>query len=222
LSLSVINLGYFLIGVFLFLIIKFVDRLDYFQDTELIQHRIAKVWNFIFGLGCILVLINGFFTLVQVFVAVHVIDYLEIVPLILFIVVIPIFLMDSFKAPTKNYLLALGLGTAIASIGFVMGLILAFVGVENLVGQYVRYINYILLIPFLLTSIIGVVIGTVIYYGYLKTKKEKWNDALWDISEIHDKLNNKYLLLGLSIVVFFEIFFQWQSMSLLSLFIQVI
>ncbi|MHA1144627.1 MAG: hypothetical protein ACTSRW_07815 [Candidatus Helarchaeota archaeon] len=221
-SLSVINLGYFLIGVFLFLIIKFVDRLDYFQDTELIQHRIAKVWNFIFGLGCILVLINGFFTLVQVFVAVHVIDYLEIVPLILFIVVIPIFLMDSFKAPTKNYLLALGLGTAIASIGFVMGLILAFVGVENLVGQYVRYINYILLIPFLLTSIIGVVIGTVIYYGYLKTKKEKWNDALWDISEIHDKLNNKYLLLGLSIVVFFEIFFQWQSMSLLSLFIQVI
>ncbi|TFF90845.1 MAG: hypothetical protein EU548_00900, partial [Promethearchaeota archaeon] len=149
-SLSVINLGYFLYGVFIFISIKFVDRFEYFEKGNMSFHKISKVWNFIFGLASILVAINGIFSIIQIYSMTSVIDYRNIVPTILLFITAILFLSDSFKRPSANYLIALSLGLIISIIGFLITLFMSLIGPENIFGHHITYINYIVLIPFLL------------------------------------------------------------------------
>ncbi|MHC1592050.1 MAG: hypothetical protein ACXQS8_08180 [Candidatus Helarchaeales archaeon] len=218
-SLSVVNLGYFLIGVFLFLLMKFVDRFDYFQEECKWQIKIARVWNYIFGLISVLLVINGFFTLIQIYSFTGILDYMEVVPLTIMIISIPIFLSDSFRKPSKNYLISLGIGTAIGAIGLALGLILAGIGFERLMGHYQIYASYLYLIPLVIFSMLGVLISVIFYHSFLKPRMEQWNEELFDLDRIWKLLNNKYLLLMLSIITFVEIYFQWNSLSILSIFI---
>lgn len=219
-SLSVINLGYFLIGAFIFLCLKFIDRFEYFEKENLHMHRIARIWNFIFGMGCILVGINGIFSIIETFGAVQVIDYRHVLPTILLFVCAGIFLSDSFKKPSKNYLIAIGLGVLISAIGFLVSFIFNFLGPENILGRHVMAIGYLSLIPFFIAVIIGVVAGWLIHAYYLSPKHSEWNEPLWDQVKIWKVINNQYFLIGLCILIYFEIFFQWHSTSLVSLFFQ--
>jgi len=219
-ALGVVNLHYFLVGVFFFLFIKFVDRFKYFEDDELVSHDMAKVWNFIFGAGLIFVGINGIFALVTIYSTVQVVDYRNLMSTILIFTASGIFLSDSLKNPSKNYLIALGIGCLISAIGAIIPFIIASIGPDVVFGQHVLYINYILLIPFIISIMIGFVVALVIFHKRLKPRREEWNKPIWDKTRAWNVINNQMLLLALSIIVFIEVFFQWHSSSLLSLFFQ--
>ncbi|MBD3228074.1 MAG: hypothetical protein GF329_07780 [Candidatus Lokiarchaeota archaeon] len=219
-SLSVVNLGYFLYGVFIFLSLKFIDRFEYFEKANLFLRKVSRAWNFIFGMGIILVSINGIFSIIEVYSMTSVIDYRNILPTILMLISSIIFLSDSFKKPTANYLISLGMGFAIAFIGFLISLIISLIGPENIFGHHILFINYILLIPVLLSILIGIAVALAVYYLYLKKKTIKWNNILWDISGCWKVINNQFFLLIICIIVFFEIFFQFHSTSIISLFFQ--
>ena len=219
-SLGVINLCYFLVGVFVFLIMKFIVSFDYFAKEDLPTHKIAQVWHFGFGILCILVGINGIFAMIQIKGAVGVLDYRHILPTIMLFLSAVIFLSDSFKNPSKNYLVAVGIGVIISCVGFFITLILGWIGPENVFGTHITYINYILLIPFIAAAGAGILVSIVLYYRYFKRKKEAWNDPLWDKSNLWSIINNRYFLLAFSIIMYFEIWFQWHSTSLISLLTQ--
>jgi hypothetical protein len=220
-SLGVMNLYYFLVGVFVFLIMKFIVSFDYFAKENLPTHKIAKVWHFIFGILCILVGVNGIFAMVQIKAAVGVFDYRHVLPTIMLFLSAVIFLSDSFKNPSKNYLVALGIGVIISIVGFFITLILVWLGPENVFGTHITYINYLLLIPFIAASSIGMLVGLLLYYRYFKRRREAWNESLWDKSRIWSILNNQYFILAFCIIMYFEIWFQWHSTSLIALLIEI-
>jgi len=197
-----------------------VDRFKYFEEDELVSHKISTVWNFIFGSALILVGINGIFAIIQIYYTVQVLDYRNLMPTILIFITSGIFLSDSFKNPTKNYLIALGIGCLISVIGAIIPFIITSIGPEIVFGQHLLYINYFLLVPFIVAIIIGFFVGFILYYKRLKPRREDGNKPLWDKTRIWNIINNQYLLLTLTIIIFFEIFFQWHSSSLLSLFFQ--
>ncbi|NHI93354.1 MAG: hypothetical protein EAX96_12785 [Candidatus Lokiarchaeota archaeon] len=219
-SLGVANLHYFLIGVFIFMMIKFVDRFKYFEDDQLFSQQIAKVWNFIFGSSCIIMGINGLFAITQIAFSVQIIDYRNLFPTILLFISSGIFLSDSFKNPTKNYLVSLGIGVLISTFGALIPFFIALIGPDVVFGVHITYINYILLIPFLITVMVAIGVGMLIYFKLLKPRHAEWNEQLWDKSKIWNLVNNRFLLLTFSLIIFFEILFQWHSTSLLSLFFQ--
>lgn len=218
-SLGVFNLGYFLYGVFIFLGIKFIDRFEYFEKAPLYMHKVTKVWNFIFGMACILVGINGIFSIIQIYSMIGVFDYRNALPTLFLFISAALFLSDSFKKPTKNYLISLGIGLIISIIGFLISLIITLIGPENVFGYHITFINYILLIPAFLSIIVGIIVANLVHHFYLKQKSE-WDNPLWDITRIWKILNNQFFLLVFSIIVFIEIFFQFHSTSIISLFFQ--
>jgi len=219
-SLSVVNLGYFLYGVFIFLSIKFVDQFEYFQKENLFLQKVSRVWNLIFGLGCIIVGINGIFSFIQIYNMTGVFDYQSSIPTFLIFISAVLFLSDSFRKPSGNYLIALGIGFIPSLIGFLISLIIMMIGPENIFGYHVIFINYILLIPVFLSILIGMIAAILVHKYLLKRKYSKWNTPLWDKSNIWKVMNNQFFLLVLCIVTFLEIFFQFHSTSIISLFFQ--
>jgi hypothetical protein len=220
-ALGIINLHYFLVGAFAFIFMKFITNFDYFAKDNLFTNQMAKVWHFIFGLICILVGINGIFAIVQIHSMTGVIDYRHVLPTFLFFICVPIFLSDSLKNPSKNYLLALAIGVIISTVGILTSLIIGLIGPENLFGTHILFVNYILLIPILGGTGLGIIIGLLLYYLWFKRKWVTRNELLWDKSNLWALLNNQYLLLALSIIMFFECWFQWHSTSLISLLVQI-
>ena len=219
-SLGVVNMHYFLIGTFIFMLMKFVDRFKYFEEGEIYSGNFIKVWNFIYGSLLILIGINGIFAVAQIFSSAQILDYRNLFPTILTFVSSGIFLSDSFKNPTKNYLVALGIGVLISTIAALIMLIITLIGPEIIFGINITYINYLLLIPFLITVMAAIPVCILIYYKKLKPNRMDWNEPMWDKSKSWNMLNNQFLLLALSIILFFEILFQWHSTSLISLFFQ--
>ena len=128
-------------------------------------------------------------------------------------------MLDSLYKPTKNQLIALLIGTGITAIGYIIGGILTFIGLENIFGQYIRYTGYWLLIPSLITAIIAIVVAPIIYYKVLKPRKEAWNESMWNLERMYKIVNGKTFLIVLTILVFIEAMFQWTTSSLILLFI---
>ncbi len=219
-ALGILNLQYFLVGAFAFMLMKFITNFDYFAKEDLFTNKMARVWHFIFGIICILVGINGIFAIAQIKMMTGVLDYRHVLPTLIFFISAPIFLSDSLKNPTKNYLVALGIGVIISTVGFLITLIMGLIGPENIFGTHITFVNYILLIPALGGTGFGIIVGLLLYYLWLKRKRQTWNEPLWDKSNLWSLLNNQYLLLTLSILMFFELWFQWHSTSLLTLFVQ--
>ena len=219
-SLGVVNLHYFLIGTFIFMAMKLVDRFKYFEEGEIYSSGFIKVWNFIYGSALILIGINGIFAITQIFNSVQVFDYRNLFPTILTFIASGIFLSDSFKNPTKNYLVALGIGDLISTITAIIMLIITLIGPEIIFGTNIMYINYFLLIPFLIAVMVAIPVSILIYYIKLKPNRTEWNEPIWDKTKAWNVVNNQFLLLTLTIILFFEILFQWHSTSLLSLFFQ--
>ncbi|MHA1785185.1 MAG: hypothetical protein ACTSVE_08305 [Candidatus Helarchaeota archaeon] len=218
-SLWYINIGYFLIGAFFLLSIKIIDNLDYFKKESMYSTNIATVFNYIIGFIFILVASYGFVEIAEVYRVSGSFDYLPILPMILLFTTGTTLMLDSLYKPTKNQLIALLIGTGITAIGYIIGGILTFIGLENIFGQYIRYTGYWLLIPSLITAIIAIVVAPIIYYKVLKPRKEAWNESMWNLERMYKIVNGKTFLIVLTILVFIEAMFQWTTSSLILLFI---
>ncbi|HUX98486.1 MAG TPA: hypothetical protein VMV49_02915 [Candidatus Deferrimicrobium sp.] len=201
---GVINYGYFLYGIFLFFMWRLFHLLSYFKRTPYPVPGRSSVWFFIFGSGYLLVLINIFqnanFT--------YGFDYLIIIPAVLIILALINLIGESFVAPTKNYLIALGLGVLIGTITLICTRLIFTGGISS----------YLQLIPFLLGLLVGGIAGLVIYKFLLKPHYPNWNTTLWHLHKFWDIFNHSAFLVLIAILAFIEATLQLKSTSLFYFF----
>lgn len=205
---ATVNYGYFLFGIFIFFTWRLLHLINYFKRTPYPVPGRSSLWFFIFGSIYILVLINTF----QNIDLAYGFDYLTLVPSILIVLAIINFWGESFIAPTKNYLIALGLG--------------ALVGTATLMISYYAFLSagipylssYFELIPILLGLLIGAIAGIIIYSYVLKARKPDWNTPLWHLNKFWDLVNHSSFLLAIMIFAVIEATLQLHSNSLFLLF----
>jgi hypothetical protein len=201
---GVINYGYFLYGIFLFFMWRLFHLLDYFKRTPYPVPGRSSVWFFIFGSGYLLVLINIF----QNANSTYGFDYLIIIPSVLIILALINLIGESFVAPTKNYLIALGLGVLIGTITLICTRFIFIGGISS----------YLQLIPFLLGLLVGGIGGLVIYKLLLKPHYSNWNTPLWHLNKFWDIFNHSAFLIIIGIIAFIEATLQLKSTSLFYFF----
>ncbi|MHA1650465.1 MAG: hypothetical protein ACTSYB_09730 [Candidatus Helarchaeota archaeon] len=206
---SVVNYGYFLFGIFIFCSWRLFHHINYFKRTPTPVPGKSSVTFFTFGAIYFLVLINLF----QNIDLTYGYDCLTLLPSVLIILGLINFWGESFIAPTKNYLFALGLGVLI--------------GTASLGISYFAFLNagipfisgFLELIPYLLGLIIGVIAGKLIYVFFLKRRYPNWNTPLWQINNLWRIINHTAFLFSLLILAVLEGLLQMESNSLIYLFI---
>ncbi len=134
-----------------------------------------------------------------------------LLPFILLIIAIINFWGESFIAPTKNYLVALGAGILAGAIIFLSTNHLFLVLELNQIASYYQ------LLPLLIGVVCGIIVGVIFYY-ILKPRRANWNQPLWQAKRLWDFINNKTLLFVVMTLAFIEGLLQLGSTSLLFLF----
>ena len=202
---AVVNYGYFLIGIVLLFAWRLFHLIPYFKRTPYPVPGRSSVWFATFGCIYLLVTIN---MLLHAGTALD--GYKAILPLILFIITLTNFWGESFVAPTKNYLIALGFGILIGAVSlFISNFLFLLYNLQHI-------LSYMQLIPFLIGILIGIGVGLIIYH-VLESRFPDWNTPLWHHHKFWDFINHSSLLLVIATIAFIEGMFQMKSTSLLIL-----
>ena len=202
-----VNYGYFLFGMFLFLVWRIFHLIPYFKRTPYPTPGSSSAIFFVIGAGYILLILNIFQNIDLAFGF----DYLTLLPTIIFSMACINFLSESFIAPTKNYLIALILGIG---IGVFAILLLDFTfQVSNLAAIS----SYLFAIPVLGGLLLGLIGGALIHGYFLQKRYPEWNHPLWQIHKFWDLINHSRFLVILATLTIIEALLQWHSTSLIIL-----
>lgn len=205
---GVVNYGYFLFGIFILFSWRVLNKLKFFQQPTYPSPGGKSAMSFIWGSIYFLVLINTF----QNVDMAYGLDFLIIVPSVLIILAILTFWGESFIAPTKNYLIALGFGVLVGAIT----LIISYFAFLSAGIPYIS--SYLELLPVLLCLIVGLMAGKLFNSLILKRYKPNWNTPLWQCTKLWDFINHSSFLIALIIFAAIEGTLQLHSSSLSLIF----
>jgi hypothetical protein len=200
-----VNYGYFLFGIFLFLAWRIFHLIPYFKRTPYPTPGSSSAIFFTIGAGYIILIVNIF----QNIDLSYGFDCLTLLPTIIMAIACFNFFSESFIAPTKNYLVALGLGIGIGlSAIFLLNFIFQ---MSNLAAIS----SYLIIIPVIGGLLLGLIIGAFIHGYFLQNRYPRWNQPLWQIHKFWDVLNHSSFLVFLATLTIIEALLQWYSTSLI-------
>ena len=205
-----IHVGYFLLGVLIFSIFRLAEMTKPLGGGEIPRKDGSIIFEFALGGAWLLAAINVIINMstVQPGLERYILSW--ILPLVILLFSAVLFGCIAFMAPTKNFLLALLIGTIVA---IVMGILLNFIfELVILLEGYELFINSIVAV------LIGVGIG-LICYAILWKKNPSGNETLWEAKKFWRTINNKKFLIIFIIIVAVEAYLQMQLNSLLTIFV---
>lgn len=202
-----VNYGYFLFGIFIFLAWRIFHLFSYFKRTPYPNPGPSSAIFFAIGAGYIILIVNIF----QNIDLAYGFDYLTLLPTIIISMACINFFSESLIAPTKNYLIALGIGSG---IGFVAIIIIDYVFQIFRLGDIS---SYLIAVPVLSGLLIGLISGSLIYQYFLQNRYPAWNQTLWQIHKYWDIINHSTFLVMLATLTIIEALLQWYSTSLILL-----
>jgi len=205
---GVVNYSYFLFGIVILFASRLLDKLAYFKQPQYPIPGSRSAMSFIWGSIFFLVLINLF----QNINMDYGLDFLILVPSVLIILAIITFWGESFVAPTKNYLAALGCGILIGTIT----LIISYFAFLSAGIPYIS--SYLELVPVLLGLLVGLIAGKLIFTFILQRRKPDWNTSLWHLNKLWDLVNHSSFLIAILIFAVIEGTLQLHSSSLSLIF----
>ena len=202
-----VNYGYFLFGIFLFLAWRIFHLSPYFKRTPFPTPGPSSAIFFPIGAGYIILLVNIF----QNIDLAYGFDFLILFPTIIIIIACINFLSESFIAPTKNYLIALSLGIG---IGLPAIILLDFIfQISNLTAIS----SYLIALPVITGLVLGLISGVLIHRYFLLTRYPDWNQPLWQTHKFWEIINHSSFLVILATLTIIEALLQWYSTSLIQI-----
>ncbi len=201
-----VNYFYLIYGIVLFFAWRLIHHFNFLKRRPYPKPGGSSAVFFVVGSGYFLALINIF----QNVDFSYGFDNLILIPTILMIVAILNFWGESFIAPTKNYLISLGIGTLIGTVAY-------FILQYGILSSGLHS-SYLELIPILVGLPIGAIAGTLIHFFVIKRRFPDWNTPLWQINKLWDKINHIAFLLFFATIGFIEATLQLRSDSLFYLF----
>ncbi len=205
-----IHAGYFLVGVLIFAIYRLIETTEKLKGKELPRKDGSIVFQYLLG---------GVFLLC----AVNIVQYMsvqppelqflilsKILPLIIFLISVVLFGCIAFMAPSKNFLIALSIGTIVTIV--TAWILLYFVETVIIVEGYTPIIKIALSV----FGGIGVGVGS---YLVLWKINSSGNTRLWEAKSFWKKINNRKFLIPFIILVGIETWMQMQLESILTIFL---
>ncbi|MHA1132385.1 MAG: hypothetical protein ACTSQQ_16480 [Candidatus Helarchaeota archaeon] len=202
---ALVNYGHFMFGIALLFSWRLFHLIPYFKRTPYPTPGMSCVWFSAFGSIFLLVTIN----LLQN-CGLDFDGYKALLPFILLVITLINFWGESFIAPTKSYLIALGIGLAAGIVVFfVSHYIILLKGLQHVGGYYE-------LISLIIGIVSGILIGIFSYF-VLKAHFHNWNQPLWEAKKVWDIINSSNLLFVITTIALIEGLLQLRSTSLLLL-----
>ena len=203
---ALVNFGYFLFGIVIFLTWRLFHLHPYFKQEKYPTPGWDSVWFLIWGSIIFLVLINIY----QNIDLTYGLDFLPLLPTILFVISIINFWGESFVKPTKNYLIAM-------LVGFIVGTVTLILTQQLILSLNLQHIaSYLELLSVVLGLLAGCLGGKIVY-NILKSRYAEWNTTLWELHRFWDLLNHTNFYLVMITVALIEGLIQLQSTSLVTL-----
>lgn len=203
---ALINYGYFLFGLVIFFTWRLFHLHPYFKREDYPTPGWDSVWFLIWGSVILLVLINTF----QNIDLTYGLDYLALLPTILFVLALINFWGESFIAPTKNYLIAI-------LIGFLIGIVTLILTQQLVLFLKLHHILSYLELLSIVFGILAACLGGKIVYNILTSRYSEWNTPLWELNRFWDIINHTNFYLVILTVALIEGLIQLQSTSLIIL-----
>jgi len=203
------RIGYFLVGAFLFMSMRLIEKLKWFGGNSLPRKDPLMIIYLMVGTAFVYILIAQiiYFTSLEPYQYGIILN--QILGVILLSISAILFISNSFIYPSKNFLISIIVGGIISII-----LTITFV-------NYVPIViieGYSILIWGFIAHIIGLVVGSMIYiilyYKYKEGLKELWKaEKYWKI------INSYYLLIPLFIIIIIEMVLSFRLLSILTIFL---